>query len=89
MDLSTVIGNNMSENGTSIKELTFEDIQRQLLNLVTGIDNKIQNISDSSFQVPTVDADGNIISPNIFDEETNPSALGKGYYSTILGITSP
>jgi hypothetical protein len=92
---STVIGNQTSNNNNQTsneiipREMTVDDAQKQLLGLVAGIDKHIERISDSSFQVPTVDSEGNIIPSDTFSDQTNASEIGKGYYKMVLGTSQP
>ena len=57
--------------------MTPNDVQGQLLGLVAGIDQQIENISNSSFKVPTVDSEGNVIPSDAFSDEVNPSEASK------------
>ena len=95
---NTSNGNNTISSSPSITstidEMTSDDLRLQMLGIVAGINKYLDNVSNSSFKVPIVDPEGNLIESDTFIDKAEPASLGKGYYNKILGdpasnITEP
>jgi hypothetical protein len=85
---NNTINDTIASSGPIIEEMTPQDLQDELVGLITGIGYYVDNISNSSFKTPIVDVEGNLIESEAFDNDTDAPSLAKGYYSMILG-TSP
>ena len=72
-----------------LDEPTPRDAQLQALGKIAGIKLFINNISNSTLkQVPTVDAEGNVIEdmgPMDEEETRDPATIAKDYYNMVLG----
>ena len=74
--------------------MIYDDLSLQILDIVAGINKYLDNVSNSSFKVPVVDPEDNLIESDTFIDKAEPASLGKRYYNKILGdpasnITEP